>query len=83
MAKKKIEEMDVNELAAVLLPNDKNKSLRVEPLNDAFVVMFGDSYVSKSGHICELAIDAHFYPTKVKAQQAVDFMTQNIDFLKF
>lgn len=82
MAKKKITPSE--EVASTkVFTHDENKSLRVEPLNDAFVVMFGDSYVSKSGHICELAIDAHFYPTKVKAQQAVNFMTQNIDFLKF
>lgn len=82
MAKKKI--IPSNEVAsAEILPHDETKSLRVEALNNAFVVMFGDSYISKSGHICELAIDAHFYPTKIKAQQAVAFMAKNPDFLKF
>ena len=82
MAKKKITPSE-EVVSTELLPHDETKSLRVEALNESYVVMFGDSYISKSGHICELAIDAHFYPTKIKAQQAVEFMTANLSFLKF
>lgn len=82
MAKKKIENTELLKNTVSLL-HDETKQLRVEPLNNAFVVMFGDSYVSKSGHVCELAIDAHFYSTRIKAQHAIDFMTANLDFLKF
>jgi hypothetical protein len=83
MAKKKIEIPEGQPIPSDMLPHDETKSLRVEPFNNAYVVMFGDSYASKSGQICELPIDAHFYPTKVKAQQAVDFLTRNPDYLIF
>lgn len=83
MAKKKIEIPKRQPTYAEVLPHDETKSLRVEPFNNTYVVMFGDFYVSKSGQICELAIDAHFYPSKVKAQQAVDFLTRNPDYLIF
>lgn len=83
MAKKKIEIAEEQLTPSEVLPHDETKSLRVEQFNNAYVVMLGDSYVSKSGRICELPIDAHFYPTKVKAQQAVDFLTRNPEYLIF
>lgn len=88
MAKKKIEilgsgHVEINAPERPILPNKLRGEIRIETINNAFVLVIGDSYISKSGHVCELAIDAHFYPTRVKAQQALNFITANTSFLKW